>query len=595
MTFYNPYHFIPVDGKVQADGAERAEQVTVRAYDYNRAASVPDASASAIARHDVWSADHLSGRLVVKLTTKTPTVTGNQHRATSGVDGASAEVYQYRWGERVAIAANSLRGAIASNVERLSQSTLRVMDRKYWPFFERIDHHLIPWNPRRDALTPAELILGVVDDLQVDQRDNDEVCNLASRVRFYDAWLPESVTDSPLMNEVTLLEQGNPRADANLNEIGGAPDYNCANHYFTTESDVAASHREVRNELGRPNVTLTPAGVKERLPRNRPLSEAAYRLPSTAGEADMRKSICRPIKEETVFYFHVDFDNLTDAELTLLLCALQPGDHYLHKIGLGKSMGMGQVELAVQALLLVDRQQRYSRQDALSAAGKYHKIDRCGSTSTDWQLMERYQLEANDAMHGNLQEIIFQANNTLIDTRTLKRLVKFGNEKYLKPGVTIRWRKNQHSNEPAMALPQVSTEDELLPVYGSAGATEAAVELPGKTELLPNNPVAPPAADWVEENLIDGPDEHGVKAWLREKIVKLANGKPAFTDLDSQQVCQGLTKSALFREWEKLPDRQQKTRIRDTLMKAVADSGEPNPWMSIKQAKAEKGYLGWVE
>jgi hypothetical protein len=62
----------------------------------------------------------------------------------------------------------------------------------------------------------------------------------------------------------------------------------------------------------------------------------------------------------------VDFDNLTAWELGLLCYALKTSDSYRHKLGMGKPIGLGSININIESLQLIDRQKRYA-EDPLSA------------------------------------------------------------------------------------------------------------------------------------------------------------------------------------------------------------------------------------
>jgi hypothetical protein len=68
----------------------------------------------------------------------------------------------------------------------------------------------------------------------------------------------------------------------------------------------------------------------------------------------------KPVRPHTGFYFHVDFDNLTERELGLLCYSLQPTPDYRHKLGMGKPLGLGTVRIDPIAMLFVSRGDRYA-------------------------------------------------------------------------------------------------------------------------------------------------------------------------------------------------------------------------------------------
>ena len=63
--------------------------------------------------------------------------------------------------------------------------------------------------------------------------------------------------------------------------------------------------------------------------------------------------------QDTMFEFRVRFDGLSQAELELLLFAIEPSDAFHHKLGLGKPIGLGTVKVRVEAFNIVHRRVRY--------------------------------------------------------------------------------------------------------------------------------------------------------------------------------------------------------------------------------------------
>jgi CRISPR-associated protein (TIGR03986 family) len=73
-----------------------------------------------------------------------------------------------------------------------------------------------------------------------------------------------------------------------------------------------------------------------------------------------QKMKIRPVKAGAEFWFHVDYDNLSDEELGLLCYALEPEVAFQHKIGMGKPIGLGSVKIEPVCVLKMDRKSRYS-------------------------------------------------------------------------------------------------------------------------------------------------------------------------------------------------------------------------------------------
>ena len=88
------------------------------------------------------------------------------------------------------------------------------------------------------------------------------------------------------------------------------------------------------------------------------------------------------------FYFHIDFDNLTTTELGLLCYALRPTAAFRHKLGMGKSIGLGRVRIEPLGIFYIDRAQRYQETD-LDSAPRYHSR----WLATGARLSQRYEVE----------------------------------------------------------------------------------------------------------------------------------------------------------------------------------------------------------
>ncbi len=66
-----------------------------------------------------------------------------------------------------------------------------------------------------------------------------------------------------------------------------------------------------------------------------------------------------PLKKGAVFYFHIDFHNLSKEELELLCYSIRPDKNFQHKLGMGKPIGLGSVRIEPTGLLLINRGRRY--------------------------------------------------------------------------------------------------------------------------------------------------------------------------------------------------------------------------------------------
>lgn len=219
-------------------------------------------------------------------------------------------------------------------------------------FFRRVDPELVPFaRPGREKLTPAELLFGFVEAVEKSAVSREgQALALASRVRFSDARVV--VEQSSLyLGEVALRILSSPKPPSPafyFKRADGKGEY-------VSKSKLSPA---LHSPQGRKFYLHNP-GWRQSPPPWQTLNETEH--------VD-QKSRIRPLREGLTFYFHVDFDNLSPHELGMLSFALRPGrvvngkdefEGFRHKIGMGKSLGLGTVRIEVEGLLLVDRMTRY--------------------------------------------------------------------------------------------------------------------------------------------------------------------------------------------------------------------------------------------
>jgi len=556
-TFYHPYNFIPATGKING------EVTPAVPYDYHLD-SKDQNGASTTARHDLYLNEHLSGRLICRIKTVTPTVVGNKHTKEREHDDASPTlIYLYRWRGKVAIPANSLRGMISNAVEIISQSALRVLDKEYWPSFAAINPNLVPWHDSRRAtggLTPAELIFGAVEDNKTKDgndgsKNNSETqsFNLATRIRFYDALTLPDCEAKILEDRTTLKELGAPEPRAKDAQPGQKKEFNIdsgtINLYFDKD-DKPLTHREVRIALDKQEA-LYPHGRKFYLLHK----TDAINFKKKPSDNDDRKSKCELIDKEQTFFFHIDFDNLSHAELTLLIHALQPDADFHHRIGLGKSLGLGIVTVNICDLFIKDFKQRYAQ----PAATKYHQHKRFYEYR-DWQLSSRYKLEKEALQTAG--EFQAPEDDSFIDQDSLKLLRQTGKYQYLNltPDISVRWRKGYE--EYASRLPPLSVDLTELPVYPIGSK---------------------PKPQWLANLYQENTPAH---QWLRNYIVQSLNAE-AFEFVHEQEMNQIILGVNLAINWLSIEDPDQKRKAKNIIWSAAnfIDSAWGKTNAEHKQAK----------
>lgn len=251
----------------------------------------------------------------------------------------------------------------ATEVEEISLSSIwrRAAPGDAHEYFARIDPELIPAGKGRMRVTAAERIFGFVDWREKDAPAEEDALALAGRVRFSHAHLAGVVRNDsidaggdPFLGECTL-------------KILATPKPPCPSIYFQPQQNGRPSGKSALE----PGVSI-PQGRKFYLHHRRQEIMARCWETNAAGTRMEMKSSVRPLEKGAVFFFHIDFDNLTNEGLDLLLYSLRPTDAFRHKLGMGKSIGLGSIRIDVAGVFLVHRQQRYTA-DGIFSGRRYHE------------------------------------------------------------------------------------------------------------------------------------------------------------------------------------------------------------------------------
>lgn len=236
-------------------------------------------------------------------------------------------------------------------------------------FFGAVDPNLVPFSARRrlpdsngkitGRITIAERMFGFVEENTpgpaTDATDEQGLA-LASRIRFSDALLPDGVSAEAALEAhcVPLRILSSPKPPS-------------PSLYF--------KHQDGRGGW----IAKTSLSPQDHDPQGRKMylhhtvQEGAKPWKTDHPDANPdQKNDVRPVYAGQKFYFHVDYDNLTDAELGLLLYALAPSPTFHHKLGMGKPLGLGSVKVEVLRRTSVDRQQRYTL--AGLQADRHHEV-----------------------------------------------------------------------------------------------------------------------------------------------------------------------------------------------------------------------------
>ena len=277
-------------------------------------------------------------------------------------------------------------------------------------FFEDISKELLPFNPKRETISIAEQMFGFVEDIgKKNERaeDAEAAKALRSRLRFADGRLsPGQNTPPYYLDEVTL-------------KILASPKPPCPDLYFTPKAGpghIPKSQVKKRDHtvMGRKRYLHH----KEHIQQQADASGRKFWETSRPEELEKLKSNVKPLREGLVFFSHIDFDNLNSLELGLLLHALSPTPDFSHKLGMGKSLGLGTMKVEAAGLFWVDRQKRYDKDDLFGL--RYHQIWTSALSAggagnpfpAEWR--QQYPREAAEAGNASVVKISQAEIDTLV-------------------------------------------------------------------------------------------------------------------------------------------------------------------------------------
>lgn len=242
-------------------------------------------------------------------------------------------------------------------------------------YFRAVDPELLPFSHRRHSISPAELLFGFVQD---EKGDSEFSLSFRGKIRVSFGRLSTGQTDPYLPDEVVIKVLSSPKPPS--------PAF-----YF---KKVAGSGYIAKADLA-PGSHL-PQGRKMYLH-----AKAADAEPwKTRHPTDLanQKNRVRPIRPQIEFYFHIDFENLTAWELGLLCYAIKPSECFRHKMGMGKSLGLGTVNIEPRGLFLINRATRYTLP---GFAGPRYELAWSASDDAVSMLPNEYDLEKRSATAAN--------------------------------------------------------------------------------------------------------------------------------------------------------------------------------------------------
>jgi len=192
-------------------------------------------------------------------------------------------------------------------------------------------------------LSFSERLFGTTgDNTKKDEEKKDELVALSGRVFFEDAknYKPEMIDNG---NLVTLKAFGEPHPtlttfyldniEKNYNENKGVS-IRGRKFYWHHKEKIGKSFSEYRKSVEMPKIKNKNGKYEKELAYNSSLE-------------------LMDINNE--FEFNVNFENLTDEELGVLIYAIELEDGLLHKAGKGKAFGFGSCKIEIEGFLLENK------------------------------------------------------------------------------------------------------------------------------------------------------------------------------------------------------------------------------------------------
>lgn len=369
--FHNPYHFVPVadnpgPGCVQLDASASPRWPADPPPHLTHDRFVKETKV------DGRSEPAFSGRIVCRLTVCELLAIGAQQTTGDKKKNSPRAISLFKLGTRWAIPGSSLRGMISALAEAASNSAFRILkDEPYsrsagkgvprkalgnaFAYFKEHypEHVPLHFQDGRSRLSLAEQLFGVVELVHGKAKTPDDwrALSLAGRVRFSHALASAEVVQTSMETTQILDSPKAPSPSLYLH-----PKNDPEGGYIHRLDPKPKDHR--------------PHGRKFYLHREELHSDDW--ISRTPDDQAHQKARVAPLFGGE-FWFHLDFDNLSQLELELLCYSLTPSDAFHHKLGMGKPLGLGKVKLAPAGLFLVDRPARYSV-DSLIGSPRYHHI-----------------------------------------------------------------------------------------------------------------------------------------------------------------------------------------------------------------------------
>lgn len=236
-------------------------------------------------------------------------------------------------------------------------------------FFGKEDLELLPFHPGRKVITLAEQLFGFVASREPEAHE-PVVPALAGRLRFSMGRLSHKPENGAYLAPVTLKILNSPKPPAP------------ALYFRPKKGKAEQAIAKTELALGKHRPQGRKFYVHHQVSENDEPWATRPEHPDDDPRANMKSRIT-PLRKGCVFRFHIDFENLSRDELAMLCYALRPTKAFRHKLGLGKPLGLGTVEIEPLALLYLNRRCRYTGEGFFGPRFHSHGGDELELTEDD--------------------------------------------------------------------------------------------------------------------------------------------------------------------------------------------------------------------
>jgi len=243
--------------------------------------------------------------------------------------------------------------------------------------FDYFDSELRPMNTKRTHVSLAEQLFGFVETSEGEDEKNILLA-LQGRLTFCDGlFLARQQKEGYYLPQVALKILDSPKPPSPSLYFN----HNRGESGFIPKGKISSTDH-------------TPKGRKVYLHHRNPDDEPIWETKTMKNDQDDRSKQrlwVEPVAKNTSFLFHIDFNNLSKLEFSLLLYCLRPAENFRHRLGLGKPIGLGRVRIDPVGVFLLDRKKRYSAKGLFGS--RYHLKWFIEDKLEEWKDKPLYDME----------------------------------------------------------------------------------------------------------------------------------------------------------------------------------------------------------